>query len=168
MPAIQVERVGFSNEKLGQLYDDAFTVLVREVGVREDGRADFLRAFADRDFQGIEYRLCGRLGFGGKFRRIVHDGQFRIDCYPEDRNAERDAIVVRVNAIFKTMPFHYPIRPPVRSGWYVRAAFWRIDEPDRYDILGPYETKEGLLTVIDSLGEMVNEYEPPFLHAQPV
>jgi|SRR6185437_6450530 len=45
-----------------------------------------------------EYRIQGKLGFGGKLRNC--HGRIYIDCYPEDINQERQVLIDRVNATF--------------------------------------------------------------------
>ncbi len=48
-----------------------------------------------------EWRFCGLLGFGGKFR-TDHDRVY-VDCYPEDRTPERDALMEKINQLLKEM-----------------------------------------------------------------
>ncbi len=51
-----------------------------------------------------EYRFCGSLGFGGKFRRNrVWIGDtctesWTVDCYREDLTPERQAVIDKTNA----------------------------------------------------------------------
>jgi hypothetical protein len=46
----------------------------------------------------IEWRFCGALGFGGKFRRNNnHGGTPYVDCYPEDRTPKRAAMIAEAN-----------------------------------------------------------------------
>lgn len=50
--------------------------------------------------QGIctEYRFMGSLGFGGKFRNNGnHDNTPYVDCYQEDKNPTRLAMIARAN-----------------------------------------------------------------------
>ena len=42
-----------------------------------------------------EYRFCGSLGFGGKFRN--QGNGWRIDCYYEDSTLEREGTVFATN-----------------------------------------------------------------------
>lgn len=42
-----------------------------------------------------EYRFMGCLGFGGKFWNV--NGQWLVNCYPEDRNEERDGLMKLAN-----------------------------------------------------------------------
>lgn len=53
----------------------------------------------------FEWRFMGFLGFGGKFYRDRNsrpDGSWgetwRVSCYPEDSNPEREAIIATTNA----------------------------------------------------------------------
>lgn len=41
-----------------------------------------------------EWRFCGHLGFGGKFR---FPG-FWVDCYPEDISPEREKVIQEANS----------------------------------------------------------------------
>jgi len=43
-----------------------------------------------------EWRFCGVLGFGGKFR--VNPWKWYVDCYPEDETPERKAMISAANA----------------------------------------------------------------------
>jgi hypothetical protein len=51
---------------------------------------------------GWEFRFMGNLGFGGKFYREGRGGwpvmRMWVDCYPEDRTPERDAMIAAANA----------------------------------------------------------------------
>ncbi len=50
-----------------------------------------------------EYRFCGSLGFGGKFRRDrvwiggTRTESWAVDCYPEDLTDERQAVIAETN-----------------------------------------------------------------------
>jgi hypothetical protein len=45
-----------------------------------------------------EYRFCGRLGFGGKFRNNGNQNNTPyVDCYPEHVTKERLAMIDRAN-----------------------------------------------------------------------
>jgi hypothetical protein len=60
---------------------------------REEG--GFVRALLKEDDPVTEWRVGGKLGFGGKFWR--YDGKVFVTCYPEDRTPERDAIIKQTN-----------------------------------------------------------------------
>jgi hypothetical protein len=46
-----------------------------------------------------EYRFCGALGFGGKFRNNGNNNNVPyVDCYPEHETPERLAMIERANA----------------------------------------------------------------------
>ena len=58
----------------------------------------FPRWFAEVDFP-YEWRFCGKLGFGGKFRvNNNRNGCPYIDCYQEDETPERRALIEITNA----------------------------------------------------------------------
>lgn len=89
------------------IFSRAFDILVEHAGVRDYRdwqRETFVRDFAEDTT--TEWRFQGLLGFGGKFWR--NDGRYYISCYPEDRTAERDAIVEKVNELLKELPFFKP------------------------------------------------------------
>ncbi|ACL61706.1 hypothetical protein [Methylobacterium nodulans] len=76
--------------------DAIYTALVEEAGAPDDvyDREMFVRSAAG--VLPLEWRFQGRLGFGGK---LYFDGERppRVDCYPQDRNEEREAIIARTN-----------------------------------------------------------------------
>lgn len=71
-----------------------YEVLVTEAGAQggEAARSFELHLSSDRPSQ--EWRFCGSLGFGGKFR---FPG-LRVDCYREDETDERLETIKRTNA----------------------------------------------------------------------
>jgi len=77
--------------------DAAWDVLVELAGAREDDRETFVRHAEQTPSGDLEYRFCGKLGFGGKIWSLTDD-RWRIDCYPEDSTPERRAIIDAVNA----------------------------------------------------------------------
>lgn len=58
---------------------------------------DFVRSHTDPQYPAREWRINGNLGFGGKVRTDTYDLRCRVDCYPEDENAERDAVIKKAN-----------------------------------------------------------------------
>lgn len=83
----------------------AFCILVEECGYRlypHDGES-FLRSVVaedDPDWHEVcnEYRFCGALGFGGKFRNNGNNNNTPyVDCYQEDETPERRAMIERAN-----------------------------------------------------------------------
>lgn len=80
-----------NREQLEAVYD----VLVECCGANEhpDDREQFVGTHLTGDGC-TEYRFCGALGFGGKFRS---QGQWRVDCYGEDSTPERRAMIERAN-----------------------------------------------------------------------
>lgn len=59
----------------------------------------FLNAMLDANT--VEYRFCGRLGFGGKIFRM--GGFLRVSCYEEDRTKERNDIIEHANKLLEKM-----------------------------------------------------------------
>jgi len=70
---------------------EVWRILVEECGADEDDLY-----FVDGAGNFREWRFQGALGFGGKIWHM--NGDLYVNCYPEDRNAERDMMVERANA----------------------------------------------------------------------
>lgn len=62
-----------------------------------------------------EYRIQGKLGFGGKFRNNGSHPYWYVDFYPEDRTAERERIVKTVNEKLRALYEITPVDNPVGS-----------------------------------------------------
>lgn len=76
-----------SKEKLA---NEVFDVLVKHIGVRESERKSFVFYFGTP-----EYRIGGKLGFGGKFKAT--DERLYVDCYPEDLTPKRKRAINKAN-----------------------------------------------------------------------
>lgn len=76
-----------------------YQILVDQVGAnsKEDDFVTFAH-YMERDCR--EFRFVGNLGFGGKF---YNDGRWRISCYSEDSNEERDTVIENVNRQLQLM-----------------------------------------------------------------
>ena len=71
--------------------------LVAENDGPEDAPSYFVSTAIRPDCQ--EYRFCGLLGFGGKFRNNGNRNDTPyVDCYQEDMTPERQAMIERANA----------------------------------------------------------------------
>lgn len=79
---------GYSDELAHAVYD----VLVNVCGAAEGDRYSFIYSATRGTLS--EWRFCGHLGFGGKYRAE----SFRVDCYSEDETPERLEIIERANA----------------------------------------------------------------------
>jgi hypothetical protein len=75
-----------------QQADNIYTILVNVCGANPTHRNNFIQIVTD-DCR--EYRFSGLLGFGGKLRN--NESGVYVDCYPEDMNAERAAIIQQAN-----------------------------------------------------------------------
>lgn len=93
------------------IFNQVYDLLIEHVGASpsKDQRETFVMAFLDRST--IEWRFCGNLGFGGKFYRLYQ--RYYVNYYPEDRTADRDRAVEKVNELLKAIPFYTP--PPKYS-----------------------------------------------------
>lgn len=85
--------------------DAAYTILVEECGASEAewDRPVFVASVEETLASPfgtgyVNYRFCGALGFGGKFRYDPHDDRWFVDCNREDETPERLATIERANA----------------------------------------------------------------------
>jgi len=76
-------------------YRACYAILVEHAGAIADDVDNFVLHALKDDHPLTEWRFSGKLGFGGKFRRLDH--KVYVDYYPEDKSKERDGIVQRVN-----------------------------------------------------------------------
>lgn len=75
-----------------------YSILVKHAGAHEGERESFV-LHQSRGFES-EWRFCGLLGFGGKFRRDPHsrDGErWFVDQYAENETDSSRAIIERTN-----------------------------------------------------------------------
>lgn len=80
------------------------TILHEECGCRIDDRETevFVRSIkaeaSNQDNVCHEYRFCGALGFGGKFRNNGNNENIPyVDCYREDETPERRKMIAKAN-----------------------------------------------------------------------
>jgi len=78
-----------NSENLNKVY----TILVNIGGAREGNREAFFFDHLDKEYPCEEWRFCGHLGFGGKYRSRSNT----VDCYNEDATALRKQIMQDVN-----------------------------------------------------------------------
>lgn len=80
-----------------QQANDVYDILIEKAGEIEDdySRENFIHSQTTR-FVG-EFRFMGALGFGGKFRRGTYGNAWYVDCYSEDLNPARRAIIKATN-----------------------------------------------------------------------
>ena len=76
-----------------EFFDKVYNVLIQFGGCNERGRFDFVYHHARSSEPCDEYRFCGNLGFGGKYRRRTNT----VDCYREDETPERIQAIDRLN-----------------------------------------------------------------------
>lgn len=91
-----------------EIFSKAWDILVEHAGAVDGDwqRDSFVLSYTTEIPQTTEWRFQGLLGFGGKFWR--NGGHYYVTCYPEDRTAEREAIVKKVNALLRDLPFFQP------------------------------------------------------------
>ncbi len=80
--------------------DRAFTLLVAHAGARDDAsdREAFVMHVSDPELPCEEYRFCGALGFGGKFRNNGNNGGVPyVDYYAESHTERRRIMAQETN-----------------------------------------------------------------------
>lgn len=80
-----------------KFFNDVYDILVKTGGASEYDRAAFVYDHLDKQYPCTEWRFCGHLGFGGKYRSERNT----VDCYREDETPERLAIMQKVNEQLK-------------------------------------------------------------------
>lgn len=90
-------------EIFGKIWD----ILQEHAGARNSSweKETFIRSFAKETTS--EWRFQGHLGFGGKFYRNC--GRMWISCYSEDRTAERQVIIDKVNELLREIQYFEPL-----------------------------------------------------------
>lgn len=76
-----------TEEKANKVYD----ILISLGNAREDDRDSFVYNHITSGCS--EWRFCGNLGFGGKYRASLNT----VDCYPEDLTKERIIIIDKID-----------------------------------------------------------------------
>lgn len=77
-----------TEDKANKVYD----ILVSLGSAREDDRDCFV--YNQTNAECSEWRFCGNLGFGGKYRAYRNT----VDCYSEDLTEERRIIIDKINS----------------------------------------------------------------------
>jgi hypothetical protein len=96
----------FDKATLEKIYD----VLVKNAGARTHfvkkfgmefcwEKTDFVHSHLEQN--ATEYRFCGYLGFGGKYRVNTNT----VTCYPEDMTPEREAFIRITNDELKKLEY---------------------------------------------------------------
>ena len=96
----------FDKDTLEKIYD----ILVKYAGARTNvvtiddetfcwEKLDFVQSHIDKETR--EYRFCGDLGFGGKYRVNTNT----VTCYPEDMTPEREAFIRITNDELKKLEY---------------------------------------------------------------
>lgn len=70
-----------------------YAVLIEECGALPNTENTFVQAFSQDGVPPREFRINGRLGFGGKFRYPA----MTVDCYPEDMTPAREKMIQAAN-----------------------------------------------------------------------
>ena len=74
-------------------FNKVFDLLASIGGAHEAQRYGFIHAHIDPLYPCDEWRFCGLLGMGGKYRRQKN----RVDCYREDETPARLTIIKQLN-----------------------------------------------------------------------
>jgi hypothetical protein len=76
-------------------FDSIYSILVNIGGASESMRGSFVQNHEDERLPCTEWRFCGHLGFGGKYRSKTNN----VDCYKEDETPKRLAIIHELNEV---------------------------------------------------------------------
>ncbi len=71
-----------------------YDILIKHVDAPVSLRENFIIVMVSGDANS-EYRFQGKLGFGGKYRPATN----KVECYKEDENPERMALIWAVNIV---------------------------------------------------------------------
>lgn len=94
--------------------NDAFDILVKHAGAREDERLYFIRTLLENDMSLLEFRFRGLLGPGGKFKHNGGNPVPYVDCYSETLTLERQSVIETTNAALEAL-FDPRLAPGARS-----------------------------------------------------
>ena len=86
--------------------NQAYDILVQHAGAQNDEmeRRSFVQHVASAENPCREYRFCGHLGWGGKFRNNGNrDNIPYVDCYQEHLTGERGRIIGETNAALRDL-----------------------------------------------------------------
>ncbi len=75
--------------KASAVYD----ILIEYAGAQKDDKTNFVYHHCTTQHPCTEWRFCGWLGFGGKYRSDYN----AVDCYKEDETAEIVEIIKKTN-----------------------------------------------------------------------
>lgn len=90
-----------------EIFNKAWDILVEHAGASKDPmwRPIFVDYFT-KSRSHAEFRFGGYLGHGGKFWR--NDGRYYVQCFSEDRNLNRTAVIDEVNKLLAELPYSEP------------------------------------------------------------
>lgn len=82
-----------------ELASAVYDILIAKCKAAPGEKNSFIHAHTDRIHVCTEWRFCGLLGFGGKFRNdwLTYLARLRVDCYPEDACPMTNQIVASTN-----------------------------------------------------------------------
>jgi hypothetical protein len=83
----------YTAPELESFYEKVYDILVNVGGAPEIDRMYFIRIHSDIQMARNEWRFCGHLAFGGKYRKETNT----VDCYYEDMTDKRRRIILEVN-----------------------------------------------------------------------
>jgi hypothetical protein len=89
------------------IYHNIYDILEEYTGAQPWHRDDFVEYFSEQN--GVEYRCCDKLGFGGKFWNNA--GKLYVSCYPEDESDENYFIIEKVNGLLQHILEDYLLSP---------------------------------------------------------
>jgi hypothetical protein len=87
--------------------DEVYNILVQYGEATEGDRASFVDSHSNHRQYGecTEWRFCGNLGFGGKYRSNTNT----VDCYKEDLNEKKENTIKVINENLQLVAIKYLI-----------------------------------------------------------
>ena len=82
-----------------KFFDAVYSVLVEKAGASETFRGSFILRHIEREHACNEWRIGGKLGYGGKYWRERN----AVSCYIEDSTPERDTIIEETNKALSSL-----------------------------------------------------------------
>jgi hypothetical protein len=112
-------------------FEAVYDVLIEHAGAPADPdrKEAFVEAYSSQgQYDAIEWRVCPRLGFGGKFWQ--NHNHYYVSYYPEDRSDERDALRDEINRLIEKLVERFDEWGVlITSKTHTSSGIWMTDGP---------------------------------------
>jgi len=116
-----------SENKANKIYD----LLVSVGGAKEEDRVDFIYQHCTHKDGCSEWRFCGKLGFGGKYRSKWNG----VTYYPEDETPEKKEITNTLNEMLKKINTPTPMEVLKEFMWEVQIKCSLGSDPEFFNMM---------------------------------